>query len=549
MTTAFSSDGEAVLTRRVDPAPSSRSAPARSEDQILSYYEIERCIQFIANHGCSYVACQFPDSLLCDAARVTCLLQQATKASVFVLGDTSYGSCCVDEVAAEHMLADCIIHFGPACLTQTKRLPLLYIFGAEEIDTDNCVAAFRSLFPAREDHILVLYDTVFYHCIEQFKEMVQKDYPNCEVSDLNTPDTVPISSTSSTSHPKAQCGCFDSSKCDQTETEGHASDCCCRAVAAAAAAAAVSLEEVHISKHSSGGLSIPEGTEVKTDSHQSYKRFGRRFRLHQSMEQYKVYYIGSEGPTLSNLMLNYNKSQFYSYNPVGKQGRKESINVNKALGRRYFLVQKAKEARTVGILIGTLGAGDYMGIIDRLKHTLNQAGKKYYTIAVGKLNPAKMANFMEIDIFVLVACPENSLIDSQEFYKPVVTPYEMEVACLRAREWTGQFVTDYQELFPGAAFYVPVGESADHEAEPKYSLITGDLLPTFTSQETSPSEDPASNALVPRNKMELALQDSPGAEYLRNRSWQGLERKLGETSVSTAVEGRTGIAASYTHES
>ena len=148
--------------------------------------------------------------------------------------------------------------------------------------------AFRSLFPAREDHILVLYDTVFYHCIgtlcfqpdinlvatiilfcvnvEQFKAMVQKDYPNCEVSDLNSPDTVPISSTNSTSHPKAQCGCFDSSKCDQTETEGHASDCCCRAVAAAAAAAAVSLEEVHISKHSSGGLSIPEGTEVKVNN-------------------------------------------------------------------------------------------------------------------------------------------------------------------------------------------------------------------------------------------------------------------------------------------
>ena len=67
----------------------------------------------------------------------------------------------------------------------------------------------------------------------------------------------------------------------------------------------------------------------------------------------------------------------------------------------------------------------------------------------------------------------------------------ISVYVCRAREWTGQFVTDYQELFPGiiienvgngigkfcaspvclflplclpgAAFYVPVGESADHE--------------------------------------------------------------------------------------
>lgn len=32
---------------------------------------------------------------------------------------------------------------------------------------------------------------------------------------------------------------------------------------------------------------------------------------------------------------------------------------------------------------------------------------------MGKLNVAKMANFMEVDVFVLVACPENTLINSQ----------------------------------------------------------------------------------------------------------------------------------------
>ena len=32
---------------------------------------------------------------------------------------------------------------------------------------------------------------------------------------------------------------------------------------------------------------------------------------------------------------------------------------------------------------------------------------------MGKLNVPKMANFMEVDVYVLVACPENTLIDSQ----------------------------------------------------------------------------------------------------------------------------------------
>jgi diphthamide biosynthesis protein 2 len=55
----------------------------------------------------------------------------------------------------------------------------------------------------------------------------------------------------------------------------------------------------------------------------------------------------------------------------------------------------------------------YMHVIEHLKRMIRQAGKRYYLFSVGKLNVAKLANFPEIDIFVLVACPENSLIDSK----------------------------------------------------------------------------------------------------------------------------------------
>ena len=38
------------------------------------------------------------------------------------------------------------------------------------------------------------------------------------------------------------------------------------------------------------------------------------------------------------------------------------------------------------------------------------------------------------------------------------------------------------------------------------------------------------------------------AEFLAQRSWKGLEVKRGETQVTKAVEGRSGIASGYTHE-
>lgn len=77
----------------------------------------------------------------------------------------------------------------------------------------------------------------------------------------------------------------------------------------------------------------------------------------------------------------------------------------------------------------------------------------------------------------------------QEFFKPIVTPFEMELACLRCekklricckslsavystitrfffasvfialffsrtREWTGDYITDFRELLPGSYMYI-----------------------------------------------------------------------------------------------
>ena len=64
----------------------------------------------------------------------------------------------------------------------------------------------------------------------------------------------------------------------------------------------------------------------------------------------------------------------------------------------------------------------------------------------GKINPAKLLNFPEIDVFVLVACPENSLLDSKILFKPVVTPYELELALVEGREWTGKYSADFRDL-------------------------------------------------------------------------------------------------------
>lgn len=42
-------------------------------------------------------------------------------------------------------------------------------------------------------------------------------------------------------------------------------------------------------------------------------------------------------------------------------------DVGRTLRRRYYLVEKARNAAIVGILVGTLGAGGYLAAVDRVR--------------------------------------------------------------------------------------------------------------------------------------------------------------------------------------
>lgn len=71
----------------------------------------------------------------------------------------------MDEVAAEHVGADCIVHYGRSCLSPSRQLPLMYVFGKRPIDVQKCAKAFRELYPDQESHVVILYDVTYWHAI------------------------------------------------------------------------------------------------------------------------------------------------------------------------------------------------------------------------------------------------------------------------------------------------------------------------------------------------------------------------------------------------
>ncbi|KAG8199372.1 hypothetical protein JTE90_011832 [Oedothorax gibbosus] len=479
MSVAFSSDDSEPISRKIDaPCDDKRDESIPLDDM----FEFGKCIEWINSNNFSKVALQFPDGMLNDATSVALKLGDLTGKQMFVLGDTSYGSCCVDEISAEHVSADALIHFGHACLSPTKRLPVLYIFGKQILKIQDVTTAFRNLFPSPDRHIIILYEVMYSYAIDVISEIL-KEYENLVVSRLEIPSE--------------ETKCF--TDCEINEN-------------------LIPITKCH------RNILIPSN---------------------KCLSDYDVFYIGSRSVTLTNFMLSLKDCTFYSYNPSTQQARKETLDVNKHLKRRYYYIEKAKDAKIIGILVGTLGASNYLSMIQHLKDLIKQAGKKYYTIVVGKLNSAKLANFAEIEIFVNVACVESSLIESREFYQSIVTPYELEIALNKARMWTGDYITDFSEILPGAASYV--SPSLCNEIESDVSLVTGKIRHTGLSTSQN-FESASSSELVSRSDMTIASHCSQGAEFLAQRSWQGLEQRLGETPICNIEPGQTGIASKYDGE-
>ncbi|NXG57152.1 DPH2 synthase, partial [Hemiprocne comata] len=424
------------------------------------------------------VALQFPDELLADAAVVAARMETATGAEMYVLGDTTYGSCCVDEGGPRHTKAGAVVHYGPACLSPCRKLPVLHIFGQQPLDVGRCAEAFRELYPDRQSRVVVLSDVVYAHAMGELEQQLCLEYPNIVFS-------------------RVVCG-------------------------------------------------DPPGPTPPGE----VRQFGRQFPVEApgGLQDCAMFYVGAEGLALTNFMLTWNRCPFSSFDPTTGCGRRETLNVNRALMRRLYLVERARDAQVVGILVGTLGVAGYLAVLQHLQELLRRAGKRSYTLAVGKPNPAKLANFLEVDIFVLVACAQNSLLDSSDFYRPVVTPYELELACNPAREWTGNYVTDFQDLLPGACAHVELPPAIPvAEAVPDISLITGEMRVTHLCDPLAP-QLPPSTTLACRDQTRALTQISPAASFLESRSWRGLEQQLGQTPISKAVQGRRGIAVAYEEE-
>jgi len=402
-------------------------------EDVEDYLELESCMKWCEDNNFRNVALQFPDHLLAYSTRVYEALTTPT-IRTHILADTNYGSCCVDEVAAQRLSTQAIIHFGHSCNSRVLSLPTLFIFGKEPVDVEDMVRCYKQTF-TQTDSVLVVFDPVYYHARGKFNQEL-RCYPNIRVKKY----------------------------CREQNTSNSGDD---------------------------------STSDMSTE------------------EEYSIFYVGTESLALTNCILTNGSRKMWSYDPTTKECRLESKSVNKMLIKRFSNIEKIKSCKIIGILIGTLGIKNFREVIDRMKQVIKAADKKFYIVSIGKPNPPKLANFAEIGAFVMVGCPENSLLDCSEFYQPIVTPYELEIACVD-RPWEIDYISDCSTLLDNNYIDIPSHDiSSDN--------INDKAVEKFRS-------------------LDIAVN------YLNDRTWSGLQQRLGEDKPAVLKQGQFGIAGFYEDE-
>lgn len=266
-------------------------------------------------------------------------------------------------------------------------------------------------------------------------------------------------------------------------------------------------------------------------------------KTEEELEKLPLVYLSSK-PSES-LML-YLSTVFSSISVIDIESPDMTVEVpTQFLRKRYRYVQMAKAAGTIGILVNTLSLRHMTELLELTKKWISAADKKYYTFVVGKPNVPKLANFEVIDIWVVLGCPLGGMIvDSSEYYKPVITPYELKMAL--TFDWNGQWVIDLESLIE---LDVESDESKDVDTdEPYFDPVTGKFAFNNAPLRKYDADGTMDKELVEATQaLTIKNTSSTAAEYLQSREWRGLGSDLKDNNEEFAVlkKGRSGIARDY----
>ncbi|KAF9818350.1 hypothetical protein IEO21_02865 [Rhodonia placenta] len=364
-------------------------------------FEIHKTIHHIRKNKAEMVALQMPEGLQMFACTITDIIERFTNALTVIMGDVTYGACCIDDYTAKALGCDMLVHYGHSCLVPIDQTTIktLYVFVEIAIDSSHLVQTIRLNFPndrqkfhdalldseetdsssrntSYEPTRLALVSTIqFVAALSRLKDDLTTEYVDAQSPklwtgkyDANIPRSKPLS-------PGEILGC-----------------------------------------------TAPTLSDVDA-----------------------LIYLGDGRFHLESIMIANPTVPAFRYDPYSKKLTRERYNHtemrtirDEASGLQHSSPSKDKEPPLWGVVLGTLGRQGSFKQLQAITHQLNSSRTPipYMPILLSELSPAKLALFdPHISAFVQTSCPRLSIDWGYAFDRPLLTPYETAVAVGKAVGW------------------------------------------------------------------------------------------------------------------
>ena len=112
-------------------------------------FEIHKTIHRIRSLDSKKIALQFPEGLLLFATTISDIITTFCPGiETLIMGDVTYGACCIDDYTARALGCDLLVHYAHSCLipVDVTKIKTLYVFVDISIDTSHLIATLERNF-------------------------------------------------------------------------------------------------------------------------------------------------------------------------------------------------------------------------------------------------------------------------------------------------------------------------------------------------------------------------------------------------------------------
>ncbi|KAI0068878.1 Diphthamide synthesis [Artomyces pyxidatus] len=438
-------------------------------------FEIHKTIYHIRKHDAKMVALQMPEGLQMFACTIADIIEQFTEALTVIMGDVTYGACCVDDYTAVALGCDMLIHYGHSCLVPMDQTTIrtLYVFVEIAIDSAHLVQTVRLNFPDDRD--------LFHESLLQSEESDKTIPAGQRIGQLRH---LRIEEGKATDDP--------ASAPDGSSVNVSTKPTRIALVSTIQFVAALQRLKEELVGGSSESTTFVTATSLLEDGQRACDKGDSRVASHSPKLWARKYdasiprskplspgeilgctaprlgdvdallYLGDGRFHLESIMIANPSVPAFRYDPYSKKLTRERYHHQEMRSVRNDAVETARKSIDAmahhqhidhkdvsdasnppvwGVVLGTLGR---QGSFKQLQAITNQLTHSrtpipYIPILLSELSPAKLSLFNpHISTFVQTSCPRLSIDWGYAFDRPLLSPYETAVAIGKTVGWMDQ---------------------------------------------------------------------------------------------------------------